>query len=85
MAHKLRVTIEPAVVREVDDAELIDLARQGLIYSYEHTDEAAAVLDAHNIKPKVKTWKAPEKGADIVTAPPALTDPAGAQPGEKGE
>lgn len=85
MAHKLRVTIEPAVVREVDDAELIDLARQGLIHSYEHTDEAAAVLDQYDIKPKVKSWKAPEKGAEIVTAPPALTDPSGAQPGEKGE
>lgn len=79
MAHKLRVTIEPGVVREVDDAELVDLARQGLIHSYEHTDEAAAVLSAHDLRPKVKTWKAPEKGAEIVTAPPAITDPAGAQ------
>lgn len=78
MAHKLRVTIEPGVVREVDDAELVDLARQGLIHSYEHTDEAAAVLDRFDLKPKVKSWKAPEKGDDIVTAPPATTEPVSA-------
>lgn len=30
---KVRVTIEPGVVRSVDDSELEDLARQGLIHS----------------------------------------------------
>ncbi len=79
MAHKLRVTIEPGVVREVDDAELVDLARQGLIHSYEHTDAAAAVLTAFDLKPTVKKWRDADKGEEIVTAPPAITDPAGAQ------
>lgn len=79
MAHKLRVTIEPGVVREVDDAELVDLARQGLIHSYEHTDEAAVVLADYALKPSVKKWRDADKGEEIVTAPPAITDPAGAQ------
>ena len=62
MAHKLRVTVEPGVVREVDDAELVDLARQGLIHSFEHTEAAAEVLDQHDLKPKVKSWKGAERG-----------------------
>lgn len=33
--HKVTVTQEPRVVRTVDDAELADLERQGLIYSSE--------------------------------------------------
>lgn len=37
---KVRTTIEPAVVLEVDDAELLDLTRQGLIQSIEdETDD----------------------------------------------
>lgn len=76
MAHKVRATIEPSVVREVGDAELVDLARQGLLHSYEHTDAAGAVLDDHALAPKVKAWKSPEKGDDVVTPPPGMTDPA---------
>ena len=67
--HLARATQEPGVVREIDDAELLDLARQGLLYSYEHTDAAAAVLGG-----AVKTpgkWKGPDRGDDVVTAPPA--------------
>jgi hypothetical protein len=33
--HRVTVTQEPRVVRKIDDAELIDLDRQGLIYSSE--------------------------------------------------
>ena len=33
--HLARATQEPGVVREVDDSALIDLDRQGLIYSSE--------------------------------------------------
>lgn len=73
MAHKLRVTIEPGVVREVDDAELVDLARQGLVHSYEHTDAAKTVLDTYELKPKVKAWKDAEKASDVVSAPAPAT------------
>lgn len=79
--HAVRVTQEPGVVREIDSAELVDLARQGLIHSYEHTPEAAAVLGG-TIK-GVKSWKAAEKGEDTVEAPPAITDPDGVDPTQK--
>lgn len=76
MAHKLRVTPEPTVVREVDDAELVDLARQGLIHSYEHTDAAATVLDTFDLRPSVAKWRDAGRGEEIVTPPPGVTDPA---------
>ena len=85
MAHKLRVTVEPGVVREVDDAELVDLARQGLIHSFEHTEAAAEVLDQHDLKPKVKSWKGAERGGEIVTAPASITPTAGETDKKKGE
>lgn len=71
--HLVRVTQEPSVVREVDDAELLDLSRQGLLHSYEHTEAAAEVLDGVTKTPG--RWKAAERGDDVVTAPPAITDP----------
>lgn len=76
MAHKLRVTIEPGVVREVDDAELVDLARQGLIHSYEHTEAAKAVLHTSGVDVSliVNRWKDADKASDVVTAPAAMTD-----------
>ena len=80
--HLARATQEPGVVREIDDAELLDLARQGLLYSYEHTDAAAAVLGG-----AVKTpgkWKSPDRGEEIVEPPAGLTDPP-ADAGKKGE
>lgn len=80
--HKLRVTLEPHVVREVDDAELLDLARQGLIDSYEKTDAAAAVLSQHNATGPSKKWADAKKGETTVVAPPAMTEPPA---GEKGE
>jgi len=80
--HLARATQEPGVVREIDDAELLDLARQGLLYSYEHTDAAAAVLDG-TVKTPGK-WKSPDRGDDIVTPPAAVTDPP-ASADEKGE
>ena len=75
MAHKLRVTIEPGVVREVDDAELVDLARQGLVHSYEHTDDAKAVLHGAGVDASliVNRWKDADKASDVVTAPAAAT------------
>lgn len=84
VTHKLRVTMEPGVVREVDDAELLDLARQGLIHSYEHTPEAAVVLEGLSLP--VERWKGPKKGEEIVTPPAPLTDPApGTQPAATSE
>lgn len=80
--HLARATQEPGVVREIDDAELLDLARQGLLYSYEHTDAAAAVLGG-TVKTPGK-WKSPDRGDDVVTAPPATTEPP-ASADEKGE
>lgn len=78
--HAVRVTQEPGVVRQIDDAELVDLARQGLIHSYEHTEAAASVLNGA-IK-GVKTWKGAQKGEDIVEAPASLTG-AGVDPAQK--
>lgn len=72
--HLVRATQEPGVVREVEDAELVDLHRSGILHSYEHTAEAEAVLGG-TVKTPGK-WKAPEKGAEIVTPPAGMTDPA---------
>lgn len=69
--HFVRVTQEPGVVREVDDTELVDLHRQGILHSFEHTAAAAAIVPAgYKIKAK---WKPAEKGADVVTAPEPMT------------
>ena len=73
--HLARATQEPGVVREVDDAELLDLHRQGILHAYEHTDEAAAVFGGSHVKTPGK-WKPKERGDDVVTAPTAMTDPA---------
>ena len=80
--HKVRVTQEPGVVREVDDSELNALARQGLVHSYEHTDEAAAVLPDGFKAPQ--KWKAPAKGGETVTASPDLATPAASTDTEGG-
>lgn len=72
MTHLVRATQEPSVVREIEDAELLDLARQGLLFSYEHTPAAAAVLNG-TVKTPGK-WKAANRGDEIVTAPAATTD-----------
>jgi hypothetical protein len=69
---RVRVTIEPDVVREIDDAELVDLQRQGLIHSYEHTDHAAEVLPAGFKAPN--RWRAPDKSTEIIEAPAPVTD-----------
>lgn len=71
VTHQVRVTQEPGVVREVTDAELTDLHRQGILHSFEHTREAAAIVPkGYEVKAK---WKGAEKGADIVTAPEPMT------------
>lgn len=62
--HRVTVTQEPRVVRTVDDAELIDLDRQGLIYSSE-TGE----YGKHE-------WKADETSADEALPAP-VTDKKG--------
>lgn len=79
--HAVRVTQEPGVVREVDGSELLDLARQGLIHSYEHTPEAESVLGG-TVK-GVKAWKGAEKGEEIVEAPDSLDTPDGTDPTKK--
>lgn len=71
--HLARVTQEPGVVREVDDAELLDLARQGILHSYEKTDTSSAIVAGRKTPAK---WVAPKKGAEIVAPPDAITDPA---------
>lgn len=73
--HKVRVTQEPHVVREVSDAELLDLARQGLIDSYNHTEEAKAILP-EGFTVDGRRFEPAERGEEIVTAPAAMTDPA---------
>lgn len=75
--HRVRATQEPGVVREVTDAELVDLHRQGILYSYEHTDEAKAALGGEHVKTP-KSWKAPADREETVAAPPAVTDTEGA-------
>lgn len=79
--HLVRATQEPDVVREVTDAELLDLHRQGILHSYEHTDAAALVLGG-TVKTPGK-WKAPAKDVEPVTAPPSTTEPP-ASADEKG-
>lgn len=37
--HKIRTTINPGEVLTVDDAELLDLTRQGLIYEEPKTND----------------------------------------------
>lgn len=81
--HAVRVTQEPGVVRLIDDSELVDLSRQGLIHSYDHTPEAEAVLGG--TIPGVKKWAAPKKGDETIEAPAAVTDPDGVDPTQKGE
>lgn len=73
MAHSTRVTQEPGVVREVGDAELLDLHRQGLLHSYEHTDEAKAALGGSHVKTPGK-WAAPGKDTEVVTSASDITD-----------
>lgn len=68
---RVRVTIEPSVVREVDDAELLDLHRQGLLYSFERSETTDAVTDGAKSPHR---WQAPAKGDDIIEAPASVTD-----------
>lgn len=76
VTHRVRVTQEPTVVREITDAELLDLSRQGLIHSFEHTVEALAIVP-EGFKTEAK-WSAPKRGDGIVTPAPdvatTLTD-----------
>ena len=76
--HLARATQEPGVVREIDDAELLDLHRNGILHSYEHTDEAATALGGSHVKTPAK-WRSPDKGGETATADPAMTDPAPAE------
>lgn len=82
--HLVRATIEPSVVREVTGAELLDLARQGLIHSYEHTPEAAVVLEGTVFKAGTK-WKPADKKADVATAPAPVGASAPGADDTKGE
>lgn len=43
--HKIRTTINPREVLEVDDAEFLDLTRQGLIKSEEDDKKAVKADD----------------------------------------
>lgn len=81
MSHLVRATQEPDVVREVGDAELLDLARSGILHSFKHTPEAKAVLEG-TVYPEVEKWVPVRKAEDIVTAPPGMTDPAAPATGD---
>lgn len=70
---RVRVTIEPGVVREVDDAELLDLHRQGLLHSFERSEITDAVTGGAKSPHR---WQSPAKGDDIVEAPASVTDTA---------
>lgn len=61
---RVRITMEPSVVREVDDSEFTDLSRQGLIHSHNRGDGTSP-----------EDWEPAERGEEIVTAPPAIVDP----------
>lgn len=43
LATKVRTTIEPGKVLEVDDAELVDLHRQHLLHSFERSESTDAI------------------------------------------
>lgn len=43
LATKIRTTIEPGKVLEVDGAELLDLHRQGLLHSFERGESTDAI------------------------------------------
>ena len=62
---QVRTTNEPGVVREVDDTELIDLERQGLIYSRE----------GDSTRKGEHKWQPKGRGEAVVTATPDLTTP----------
>lgn len=76
--HYARVTQEPGVVREIDDTELLALARQGLLHSYEHTAEAKTALGGRHVETPAK-WKAADAPSDIVSPDAPITDPAEAK------
>lgn len=46
LATKVRTTIEPGKVLEVDDAELVDLHRLGLLYSFDKNDSTDRIVGA---------------------------------------
>lgn len=62
---KVRVTIEPGVVRSVDDSELEDLARQGLIHSSAREGYGTHEWrDEDDVEVDTKTAEAPASKAD---------------------
>lgn len=75
---RVRVTQEPGVVREVDDRELLDLHRQGLLHSFERSDVTDEIVGTKS----PNRWKAPAAGEDTVEAPPATTDAAASADGD---
>lgn len=60
--HKIRTTFTPGEVLTVDDAELLDLTRQGLVLSPEETEK----IEAREAADKAKLEAAEAKDA----APP---------------
>lgn len=70
---KVRVTMEPGVVRKVDDRELVDLDRQGLIHSSESGE-----YGSHE-------WKPEETDANVVEASAPVTETKTGRAGKKGE
>lgn len=57
----VRVTQEPNVVREVDDAVFLDLSRQGLIYSHNRGDGTSP-----------EKWAAKKKNEEVVEQAPEI-------------
>lgn len=72
MGHKIRTTITPGEVLEVDDATLTDLSRQGLVHSSESGEHGK-----HKWKAEAETSKADDKGEDAASAAKAPADKKG--------
>jgi hypothetical protein len=62
MGHKIRTTINPGEVLTVDDAELLDLTRQGLVLDEKATEKIEKAEAAAAAKADEQTGDAGKKG-----------------------
>ena len=61
-SHKIRTTINPGEVLTVDDAELLDLTRQGLVLDEKKTEKIEKAEAAAAAKADDEPGKPGEKG-----------------------
>lgn len=62
MGHKIRTTINPGEVLTVDDAELLDLTRQGLVLDEKKVEKIEKAEAAAAAKADEQTGDAGTKG-----------------------